>query len=52
MDNVCISDIEPSGVILSLTKCITRLKYNALIMPNQAEAKWDGVINPRNSNIF
>ena len=51
MDHMRISGTEPSSVILSQTCCIKKLKSNDQKVPKQAEAKWDGVINPQNYNF-
>ena len=36
---------------LSQTCCIKKLKFYNQKVPKQAEAKWDGVINPQNYNF-
>ena len=46
-----ISGTEPSSVILSQTMHFKWLKSDALKVSEQAEAKWDGVINPLNYNF-
>ena len=43
MDNMCISGIEPSSVILSQTKWFQKLTSDAVKVPKQTEAKRDGV---------
>ena len=42
-----ISGTEPSSVILSQTVKFKKLKSGDQKLPKQAEAKWDGVINPK-----
>ena len=51
MDHMRISGTEPSSVILSQTWRLKKLKSNDQKVPKQAEAKWDGVINPQNYNF-
>ena len=51
MDNMRISGIETSSVILSQTKSFSKLENDDPIVPKQAEAKRDGVINPQNYNF-
>ena len=46
-----ISGTEPSSVILSQTEKFQKLKIDAPKVPKQAEAKRDGVINPKNYNF-
>ena len=46
-----ISGTEPSSVILNQTKWFKKIKSDAPKVPNQAEAKSDGVINPQNYNF-
>ena len=46
-----ISGTETSSVILSQTCSIKKLKSNDQKGPKQAEAKRDGVINPKNYNF-
>ena len=47
MDHMRISATEPSSVILSQKKYFQKLKRDVPNVPKQAEAKGDGVINPR-----
>ena len=51
MDHTRFSDTKPSSVILGQTKLFKNLKSDAQNVPKQAEAKWDGVINPQNFNL-
>ena len=51
MDHMRISGTEPSSVILSQRKQFKKLKSDAQIVPKQAKAKRDGVINPQNYNL-
>ena len=51
MDHMHISGTEPSSVILSQTMKFKKLKSDDQKVPNQAEAKRDGVINPQNYNF-
>ena len=46
-----ISGNEPSSVILLPNKVVQKLKSDAPKVPNQAKAKRDGVINPKNYNF-
>ena len=46
-----ISGTEPSSVILSQTMKFKKLKSDDQKVPEQAEAKRDGVINPQNYNF-
>ena len=46
-----ISGNEPSSVILSQTRQFPKLQSDAQNMPNLAEAKRDGVINPQKYNM-
>ena len=46
-----ISGIEPSSMILIKTMKFKKLKIDTPKVPKQADAKWDGVINPYNSNF-
>ena len=47
MDHMRISGTKPSSVILSQTMQFKKLGSDASKVPNQAEAKRDGVINPQ-----
>ena len=51
MDHMRISGNEPSSVILLPNKVVQKLKSDAPKVPNQAKAKRDGVINPKNYNF-
>ena len=53
MDHMRISGTEPSSLILIKNKVVNKwLKVDALKVPKiQAEAKSDGVINPKNYNF-
>ena len=51
MDHMRISGIEPSSVILNQRKQLKKLKNNDPKVPKEAQAKWDGVINPQNYNF-
>ena len=46
-----ISGTEPSSVILLPNKVVPMLKSDVSEVPNQAKAKRDGVINPKNYNF-
>ena len=46
-----ISGTEPSSVILSQTMEFKKLKIDTPKLPKQADAKRDGVINPKNYNF-
>ena len=46
-----ISDTEPSSVILCQTKKFKKLISGGQMVPKQAKAKRDGVINPHNYNF-
>ena len=48
MDHMRISGTEPSSVILLPKKVVQKLKNDIPKVPNQAKAKRDGVINPKN----
>ena len=52
MDHMRISGNEPSSVILLPNKVVQKLKSGATKVPNQAEAKRDGVINPKNKQFI
>ena len=47
-----ISGTEPSSVILSQTKQFKKKKSDPPKVPNHAQAKGDGVINPQNYNFI
>ena len=51
MDHMRISGTEPSSVILSRTMKFQKLKSDDPKVPKQAEAKRDGVINPKIYNF-
>ena len=51
MDHMHISGNEPSSVILLPNKVVQKMKSDAAKVPNQAKAKRDGVINPKNYNF-
>ena len=51
MDHMRISGTEPSSVILSQTMKFKKLKSDDPKVPNQGEAKRNGVINPQNYNF-
>ena len=52
MDHMHISGTEPYSVILLPNKVVQKLKSDAPKVPNQAKAKRDGVINPKNYNFI
>ena len=47
-----ISGTEPTSVILSQTGSLKSWKVITKKVPKEAEAKWDGVINPQNYNFY
>ena len=47
-----ISGTELSSVILSQKKYFQKMKRDVPNVPKQAEAKRDGVINPKKNNNF
>ena len=51
MYHMRISGTEPSLLILSQTTKCKKLKRDGPKVPQQAEAKRDGVINPKNNNF-
>ena len=51
MDHMRISGTEPSSVILSQTKYFKKLKSDVPKVPKEAQAKWDGVIDPQNLKL-
>ena len=51
MDHMRISGNEPSSVILLQNKVVQKMNSDAPKVPNQAKAKRDGVINPKNYNF-
>ena len=50
MDHMCILDTDPSSVIISQTKHFKKLGSVVPKVSKQAEAKRDGIINPKNKN--
>ena len=51
MDHMRISGTEPSSVILSQNMKFKNMNSDDPKVPNQAEAKRDGVTNPQNYNF-
>ena len=51
MDHIRILGTGPSSVIVSQTKKFKKLKSDGQKVPEQAEAKRDGVINPHKCNF-
>ena len=52
MNHMRIFGSEPSSVILSQIMKFKKLKSDAPKVPNKAETKRDGVINPQNCNFY
>ena len=52
MENMRISGIEPSSVILGQRKLLKKLENNAPKVPKEASAKRDGVINTQHYTFY